>query len=194
MQKISRLLLKLTGWQLDENVPRLDRYVMIAYPHTSNWDFVLGMLARWALDLPFNWVAKHSIFRWPVKSLFIAMGGVPLDREKTTGFIQKNIKLFRQRQKFILGLMPEGTRSRAERWKTGFYHIAQGAGVPIALAYIDYRTKSIGVGMILQPCGDIESDFERIRQFYQDKTGYRPENQSALRIVNSPRQHHNSPD
>lgn len=181
-QKISEAILRLAGWRVDKQLPALDRYVLIAYPHTSNWDFVLGMLAKWSLQLPLNWVAKHSIFRGPLRPLLIAMGGVPLNRQKSSGFIEKNIELFRQRDKFILGLMPEGTRSKTRRWKTGFYHIARGADVPIALGYLDYRHKVIGVAKLIYPSGDIHRDFEQIKAFYADKQGYRPENQGDLRI------------
>jgi len=170
------------GWQLDEQQPSHNRYVLIAYPHTSNWDFILGMLAKWAMDMPLNWVAKHSMFWGPLGPLFIAMGGVPINREKSFGFIQKNIELFQIRQEFILGIMPEGTRSKTERLKTGFYHIADGANVPIALAYLDYKNKKLGVGKVLETTGDINSDFIEIRKFYENKTGYNPENQTALVI------------
>lgn len=177
------------GWKLDEQLPAHKRYVLIAYPHTSNWDFVLGMLAKWSMNLPLNWVAKHSMFWGPFKPLFIAMGGVPLNREKSSGFIQKNIELFAQREHFVLGLMPEGTRSKTDRWKTGFYHIAHGANVPVVLAYLDYKNKTLGIGAMLQPSGDIHADFEIIKAFYQDKTGYRPDNQSDMRIVARDSQH-----
>ena len=183
MKLLSRLILKLIGWKLDERVPETQRYVMIGYPHTSNWDFILGMLAKWAMGLPINWVAKHSMFWGPFKPIFMAMGGVPLNREKTTGFIQKNIELFAQRERFILGLMPEGTRSKTDHWKTGFYHIAHGANVPIALAYMDYKNKVIGVGDVMLTSGDIHADFETIKEFYKDKIGYKPEKQSSISIA-----------
>ena len=138
MGSISRIILRLWGWRLDDRLPEADRYVMIGYPHTSNWDFVLGMLARSALE---------------------------------------------QREKFILGLMPEGTRSKTERWKSGFYHIAHGANVPIALAYLDYKNKIIGVGKVMEASGNIAADFEIIRDFYKDKTGYHPENQSDIKFI-----------
>ncbi len=183
MGSISRIILRLWGWQLDDRLPQEHRYVMIGYPHTSNWDFVLGMLARYALGVPLNWVAKHSIFWGPFRPMFIAMGGVPLNRKTTHGFIQKNIELFAQREKFILGLMPEGTRSKTERWKSGFYHIAHGANVPIALAYLDYKNKIIGVGKVIEVTGNMAADFEIIREFYKDKTGYHPENQTEIKFV-----------
>jgi len=183
MKLLSRLILKLIDWKLDERVPETQRYVMIAYPHTSNWDFILGMLAKWSMGLPINWVAKHSMFWGPFKPMFIAMGGVPLNREKSTGFIQKNIELFAQREHFILGLMPEGTRSRTDHWKTGFYHIAHGANVPIVFAYMDYKNKIIGIGGMMKTSGDIHADLDIIKDFYKDKIGYKPAKQSAISIA-----------
>lgn len=182
MGRISRFILKLIGWQLEEQLPQANRYVLIGYPHTSNWDFILGMLAKWAMGMPLNWVAKHSMFWGPFKYLFVAMGGVPLNRGKSSGFIQKNIELFEQRQSFVLGIMPEGTRSKTQRLRTGFYHIAHGANVPIALAYLDYKNKKLGVGKMIQTSGDINVDFEVIKEFYKDKTGFNPKNQNELKI------------
>ena len=182
MKVLCRFILKLTGWQLDEQQPTANRYVLIGYPHTSNWDFVLGMLARGAMDVPLNWVAKHSMFWGPFRPLFIAMGGVPINRAKTSGFIQKNIELFLARENFVLGIMPEGTRTKTDRLKTGFYHIANGADVPIALGYLDYKKKKLGVGKVIKTTGNIESDFEIIKDFYGDKTGFNPGKQSKLVI------------
>jgi 1-acyl-sn-glycerol-3-phosphate acyltransferase len=178
-------MLKLLGWRLDERLPMVPKYVLIAYPHTSNWDFIIGMLAKWAMDMPLNWVAKQSMFRGPFRPLFIAMGGIPVDRSHSSGFIQKNIELFKTRERFVLGLMPEGTRSRTDRLKTGFYHIADGAKVPIALGYFDYKNKIVGVGKTIETTGSIEKDFEIIKTFYQDKIGYNPQNQSDLKITKS---------
>lgn len=170
------------GWQLDEQQPLNNKYVLIAYPHTSNWDFILGMLAKWSLDMPLNWVAKHSIFWGPFRPLFIAMGGVPLNRSTSVGFIQKNIELFDTREKFVLGIMPEGTRAKTQRLKTGFYRIADGANVPIALGYLDYKHKKLGVGKVMETTGDIDADFEIIKAYYMNKTGCNPLNQSELTI------------
>ncbi len=183
MKWISKLVLKILGWKIDNQQPQQNKYVLIAYPHTSNWDFILGMLAKWAMNMPLNWVAKHSMFWGPFRPLFISMGGIPLDRSKSIGFIQKNIELFQTRESFVLGLMPEGTRSKTNHLKTGFYYIADGANVPIALAYMDYKNKLIGVGKVVQPSGDINADFEIIKDFYQDKIGYDPAKQSDLVIL-----------
>lgn len=182
MQKISQLILKVIGWKLDDESPQHHRYVLIAYPHTSNWDFIIGMLAMWGMKMPLNWVAKHSMFWGPFGPLFKAIGGIPLNREKSVGFIQKNIDLFEQREEFVLGLMPEGTRSKTSHLKSGFYHIASGANVPVALAYLDYKNKVVGVGKVIELSGDIDADFEVIKVFYQDKTACKPENASDLII------------
>jgi len=182
MKYISRLLLKMLGWQIDLQLPQAKKYVLIAYPHTSNWDFIYGMLAKWAMEMPLNWVAKESLFWGPLRPLFIAMGGVPINRSQSGGFISKNIELFQSREQFVLGLMPEGTRSKTDCFKAGFYHIANGANVPIALAYLDYKTKSIGVGEVINTTGDINRDFEKIKVFYENATGLHPQNQSELVI------------
>jgi len=180
MKLISQIILKILGWELESQLPVVNKYVLIGYPHTSNWDFIIGMLAKWAMGMPLNWVAKRSMFWGPLRPLFIAMGGVPINRHKSSGFIQKSIALFQCRNHFILGLMPEGTRSKTAGFKTGFYYIADGAHVPIALAYLDYKNKKIGVGKVLNTSGDIEKDFEIIKTFYQNIVGCNPENQSEL--------------
>jgi len=182
MKFISRLILKILGWELNLQLPPVKKYVLIVYPHTSNWDFILGMLAKWGLGMPLNWVAKDSMFWGPLRPLFIAMGGVPIVRHKSIGFIQKNIDLFNVREQFILGLMPEGTRSKTAGFKSGFYYIANGANVPIVLAYLDYKNKKIGVGEVIIPSGDIQGDFEKIKIFYKNMTGLIPQNQSELVI------------
>ncbi len=182
MKFVSLLILKTFGWKLVVLPSLPDKCVLISYPHTSNWDFVLGMLVKWSSDMPLNWVAKHTMFKGPFKPLFLAMGGVPINRNKTIGFIQKNVELFQVRDRFILGIMPEGTRARTNYIKTGFYHIADGANVPIALAFIDYKNKTLGVGKMLETSGNIEHDFKEIKNFYKDITGYRPEYQSDLKI------------
>ncbi len=183
MKLISRVILKILGWQLDLQLPQAKKYVLIGYPHTSNWDFIFGMLAKWAMGMPLNWVAKRNMFWGPFRPLFIAMGGVPIDRAKTAGFIQKNIELFNSREQFVLGLMPEGTRAKTHTVKTGFYHIASGANVPIALGYLDYQNKKLGVGKVIQPTGDIDKDFQIIKIFYQNIKGCHPENQGELEIT-----------
>ena len=159
--------------------------MLIGFPHTTNWDFPLTLLGLTSMGVRFNWVAKHTLFRWPFNYLFESIGGIPVDRSAGTGFLKYAIELFEQRTSLVLAIAPEGTRSRSRYWKTGFYTIAEKAGVPVALGYIDYQEKRIGIGAVVSPTGDIEQDFAEISQFYRDKRGKYPENQGEIRIKSS---------
>ena len=182
LKKISQYILSVLSWQLDARLPTEKKYVMLGAFHTSNWDFPIGILGIWALGLKASWVGKHTLFRGPLGPIFKLMGGIPVDRTIHTGFIQRTAELYETREQLALTIAAEGTRSRTEHWKTGFYFIALEAKVPVALAYIDYSTKTLGVGATLYPSGDIQKDFDIIRDFYKDKKGLRPENQGPIRL------------
>jgi 1-acyl-sn-glycerol-3-phosphate acyltransferase len=182
LKTISRLILSAMGWQLDARLPPEKKFVIIGAFHTSNWDFPVGILGMWALGLKASWVGKHTLFRGPLGPIFRFLGGIPVDRTVHTGFIQRIAELYKSRDEMALTIAAEGTRSRTEHWKTGFYFIALEAGVPIALGYIDYGKKRLGVGATLYPTGNIKQDFAVIRDFYQDKTGLRPENQGPVKL------------
>ena len=182
LKSLSRMVLSLIGWQLDARLPDENKYVIIGAFHTSNWDFPLGILGMWALGLRASWVGKHTLFRGPLGPLFKYLGGIPVDRTVHTGFIRRVAELYGQRERMTLTIAAEGTRSRTEYWKTGFYFIAVEAGVPIALGYLDYGKKKLGVGATLYPTGDITTDFEKIRDFYSDKSGLRPQNQGPIAL------------
>lgn len=182
LKKIAQFILTTLGWHVDAQLPTEKKYVIIGAFHTSNWDFPLGILGLWAMGLKANWVGKHTLFRGPLGPIFKLLGGIPVDRTVHTGFIQRIAELYESRDQMALTIAAEGTRSKTEHWKTGFYHIATTANVPIALGYLDYGNKKVGVGATLYPCGDINKDFEIIREFYQDKTGLRPENQGPIAL------------
>ena len=175
-------MLKLLGWKVSFSLPPLDKYVLIAAPHTSNWDFPLGLLAMWTSGLRFNWVGKHTLFKGPLGPIMRALGGIPVDRRESIGFTKQVIETFARREKFLLALSPEGTRSLTTYWKGGFYHIALTAGVPIVLGYLDYSRKQLGVERMLEPTGDIEADFKILQEAYRDKIGKWPEKQGPVRI------------
>ncbi len=179
---IATILLKMVGWQVSFSLPAQDKYVLIGAPHTSNWDFPLTLLALWASGLRFSWVGKHTMFRGPLGPIMRAIGGIPVDRSGSTGFLKKVIELFATRDKFVMAIAPEGTRSLTKKWKAGFYHVARATGVPIALGYIDYPRKRVGVERMFEPSGDVEADFEILREYYQDKIGKLPEKQGPVRI------------
>jgi 1-acyl-sn-glycerol-3-phosphate acyltransferase len=182
LKKTAQLILSALGWQLDARLPSEKKFVIIGAFHTSNWDFPLGILGMWALGLKASWVGKHTLFRGPLGPILKRMGGIPVDRSVHTGFIQRVAELYNTREQMALTIAAEGTRSKTTHWKTGFYFIALEAKVPIALGYIDYRNKRLGVGGALYPTGDISKDFEIIRDFYRDKSGLRPENQGPIAL------------
>ena len=176
------MLLSIFGWKTSCTIPVLDKCVLIGAPHTSNWDFPLTLLGLSCMGIKFNWVGKHSLFFRPLGIVLKAIGGIPVDRSQGTSFLKRIIELYEAKEKLILAIAPEGTRARTRHWKTGFYTIACRAGVPICLGYIDYSRKIIGLEKVIIPSGDIEKDFEVIKDYYQDKAGKYPEKQGEIRI------------
>ena len=186
IKTIATTVLKIIGWQVSFSLPPRDKCVLIGAPHTSNWDFPLALLGMWACGLRFNWVGKHTLFMGPLGPIMRAIGGIPVDRLGSVGFLKKVIDIFASRDQSVMAIAPEGTRSLTKQWKEGFYRIALAAGVPIALAYIDYPRKRIGIDRLLEPSGDIDTDFMILVEYYHDKIGKRPENQGPVRIRSGP--------
>jgi 1-acyl-sn-glycerol-3-phosphate acyltransferase len=180
--RLGRTLLHLAGWRLILDVPRLPRGVVVFYPHTSNWDFVVGLLTRFALNVPVTWAGKDNLFRWPLRPLWRWLGGIPVNRRERTGFVEQMIAEFATRERMLLAIAPEGTRRRTEHWRSGFYRVALGSGVPLLLAFVDFRRKEIGVGGSFMPSGDATADFARLRAFYGDKTGRHPQQASPIAL------------
>jgi 1-acyl-sn-glycerol-3-phosphate acyltransferase len=180
---LSSLILKLLGWRTSADFPDVKKYVIVAAPHTSNWDFPLGILAAKALKLKAHWIGKHTIFRWPFGWFFRAIGGTPVNRDSSQDLIKQIAEAFNRSDQFVLALAPDGTRSKADHWKTGFWHIAKAAKVPIALAYLDFGNKKVGLGGTFYPSDDIEKDFELIREFFKGHRGKNPANESLIQLV-----------
>lgn len=168
---LSLILLKIFGWRMDGELPKTPKYVMIAAPHTSNWDLVFMLTLAFSYKTKVCWMGKDTLFRRPFGALFKWLGGIPIDRARSHNVVDQSIELFRKNEKLVLAVPPEGTRKKVRYWKTGFYYIAKGAGVPIALGFIDYRRKTGGFGPVITPTGDIEADMEAIQAFYADITG-----------------------
>src|ERR1700687_5669673 len=166
--------------------PVPEKAVIIFYPHTSNWDFVVGLLAKWALELDVHWVGKDSLFRSPLRGLFRRWGGVAVNRSAPTGSIARLADEFSARKRFLLALAPEGTRQRAEHWRSGFYYLALAARVPLALAFIDYPRREVGVAGYLDLTGDPVRDMAAMAAFYVGKKGRRPALQSPIRFGSEP--------
>jgi len=172
---ISGFLLKMTGWRVVGPLPDIRKYLIIAAFHTSNWDFVIGLCAAFILRIRVSWIGKDNLFISPFDRFFRWLGGIPIDRSKSQNMVDRTIRAFREKQDLIIALAPEGTRKRIAYWKSGFYHIAVGAGVPIVLAFIDYPSKSCGIGEVMYPTGDLKADMVEIREFYSRFSGKFPD-------------------
>ncbi len=174
VRRIGRLGLRLVGWRSVGRAP--DRgAVLVAAPHTSNWDLLYMLLVAADLGLDVHWVGKHTLFRPPLGWLMRAVGGIPVDRRARHGAVAQLAEAFRKDPNLVLAVAPEGTRGKAPHWKSGFYEIARAAGVPVALGFLDYARKEGGIGPLVELSGDRKADMDRIRAFYADKTGKRPE-------------------
>ncbi|HAT8182608.1 TPA: acyltransferase [Legionella pneumophila] len=173
MQKICRFIFKLIGWKIVGELPNEKKYIVIVAPHTSNWDFVICLCARFVVGVKINFLAKHQLFFFPLSYFLRAVGGTPVDRSKKGNRVEKVVELFRQSDELKLGLAPEGTRSPVTRWKEGFYHIARQAGIPIVMVGPDYSTKEIRIHEPFWTTGDIKKDFQYIIEFFRTIKGYR---------------------
>ena len=181
-EKLAEQSLEMMGWELDNHWPvDLDQCVMIAAPHTSNWDALYARLALKALGVNVRLTIKDSYMKLPCGPFVRAMGGIGIDRtpknagEPRLSMVQVMTDLFKQHPKLVMLVTPEATRAKQEEWKTGFYHVAISAGVPIALAYMDYAKKKTGVGKIVYPTGDYEKDMAEIMDFYAQISAKFPE-------------------
>jgi len=172
---IARCIVKLIGWHFIGSLPEKRRFVLIGAPHTSNWDFILMLLAMLILRLEVHWMGKDSLFAFPFGGFMKWLGGIPIDRSSNHNTVDQIIMQFEQHDELIVLVPPEGTRSKVEKWKTGFYHIANGADVPILLGFIDAGKKEMGFGPMYQPTGDIEKDLPEIQAFYKTKQAIHPE-------------------
>jgi len=174
-RSLGRLGLRLIGWGIETDVPDVGRCVAIVAPHTSNWDFAVGVLALLAMGLDAHWLGKHEIFRWPFGIVWRWLGGIPVDRKAAGGVVAAAVRLFRERPRLMLGLSPEGTRKRVERWKSGFYRIALEARVPILPVAFDYRRKRIIFLSLFQPTGDLEADVAALRTPFTGSMARKPD-------------------
>ncbi len=177
MHWLSRAVLFVLGWTYAEEGHRAPKYVIIAAPHTSNWDFFYTMLVAFALDIKVYAMGKKSLTEGPLGRLMLWLGVIPIDRNKSSNVVAQTIEAFNSHNSLVIIIPPSGTRNKVQYWKTGFYHIAHGAGVPIALGYIDYKRKKGGLGPFITPTGNLEADMTIIRKFYAGITGKHPEKQ-----------------
>jgi 1-acyl-sn-glycerol-3-phosphate acyltransferase len=182
LRGISFLFIKLLGWKTIGPLPTASKYIIIVAPHTSNWDLFYGSILAFALNLDANFMAKKELFRWPFGVLMKWLGGVPINRASSGDTVEQVVRKFNEKERFILAIAPEGTRRKVNYWKSGFYHIAEGARVPILLGFIDYARKTGGAGPLITPTGDIDHDMQTISKFYSQITGKYDDKKSPVAI------------
>ena len=180
LKSLARLILGVAGWTMVGEIPPLKKAVFIAAPHTSNWDGFWMLVYKFALDVKVRFLAKHTLFWWPLGAILRGAGAMPIDRSQRAATVEQLARAFRDEEHLFLALAPEGTRKWQPYWKSGFYRIAKAAAVPIVLAYIDYPSKQMGIGITLPEDNTLDEDLELIREFYRRFTGRRPENTGPI--------------
>ena len=168
------------GWHIRTVPLDQSKYIMIGAPHTSNWDFVIGYLMMTAIGLKLSWVGKHTLFRKPYGWFLRWIGGIPVNRELSTKFVDQVVQKFNSLDHLIVVMSPEGTRKKTEGWRTGFYYMAKGAEVPVLAGFLDYPNKVGGIGKVIQLTGDMETDIQKFQEFYSGITGKYPEKMTEI--------------
>lgn len=173
LRTLSVGFLRLGGWKVQGTLPLgAEKSVLIAAPHTSNWDLPYTLMVAFSLRLTVYWMGKEQIFRFPFRGLMMWLGGIPVQRETSNNLVAASVEAIKAASGPLqLVVPPEGTRSKTRYWKTGFYHIAVGAQVPIVMAYMDYENKISGLGPVFKPTGNIEADMAQIKSFYANFKG-----------------------
>lgn len=179
----ARFILKLLGWKLIELPQRPPKAVVIAYPHTSNWDFPVTLLAIAALPFSAHWVGKDTMFRGVLGPIMRALGGIEVNRRERTGFVERLADEYRSRENFCMIIATEGTRSQQAGWKSGFYRIARAAGVPVIMSVVDYGRREVGLLASIELTGDQDADMARIAGYYEGRTGFHHANASPIRLL-----------
>lgn len=170
----AKFLMRRLGWRVEGTLPDIPKFVLIGAPHTSNWDFVLFLGLMFYLRANVHFMGKAELFRWPIGWFFRYCGGIAVERKKSTGLVDQMVKASNESEKFILTIAPEGTRHQVVEWKRGFYHIAKTAGIPIVMAVVDGRHKTVRIGQVFHPTDDIEADIKSIQEVFAGVVGIHP--------------------
>jgi 1-acyl-sn-glycerol-3-phosphate acyltransferase len=171
---LARIVMRILGWRVDGTLPDLPKFVLIGAPHTSNWDFVLFLGLIFYLRANVHFMGKAELFHFPIGWFFRYCGGIPVDRKKSTGLVEQMVKACNESEKFILTIAPEGTRHHVTEWKRGFYHIAKSAGIPIVMAVVDGKHKTVRIGQVFRSTDDMEADMKSIQGFFAGVVGINP--------------------
>lgn len=181
-QRLAGRLLRRAGWTITGERPAAPRYVLVASPHSSNWDTAVMLLFAAHFGIRLRWVGKRESFRWPLGLLLRRLGGIPIERSGGQGVVAATAEVFRGEGPLALAIAPDGTRSARDYWRSGFYHIARAAGVPLVLSYLDWGRRRAGIGPTLPLSGDVRADMDHIRAFYAGMVGRHPDQTSRVRL------------
>lgn len=168
---LGRIMMRLAGWRFEGSLPDVPKVVVSVAPHTSNWDFVIGITAIWALDIKISFIGKHTLFKGLFGRWLRSIGGIPVDRSAAHGMVAEVVRSFREEERMVFALAPEGTRQRDKGFKSGFLHIAHDAQVPIVPAYFDFARKVVGFGPMMVTSGNSDADLARVLAFYRPVRG-----------------------
>jgi len=171
---LSNSIMRLVGWRVEGKLPDLPKFVLIAAPHSSNWDFLMFLGVVFHLRANVRFMGKAELFRNPFGWFFYYCGGIPVDRTKSQGLVEQMVNACQKSEKFILTIAPEGTRHHVTEWKMGFYHIARNAGIPIVLAVVDGKHKTMRVGQVFHPTENMDADIKAVQGYFEGMTGINP--------------------
>ncbi|MEC8422182.1 MAG: lysophospholipid acyltransferase family protein [Myxococcota bacterium] len=177
-----RMVCRVLGWTPVGGLPEPNRAIFIASPHTSNWDGFIMQAVAWSLGVRLSWVTKHSLFKWPFRRALRALGAVPVDRSRRSDTVGQIARQITESEGMYLAIAPSGTRSRREHWKSGFYHMARAANVPVICGFLDFKRKRGGCGPVIHLTGDRSADMDKIRAFYNGIEGRHPELHTPVRL------------
>jgi 1-acyl-sn-glycerol-3-phosphate acyltransferase len=182
LRAFGRFVLWLLRWRIEGGIPDVPKLVIAVAPHTSNWDFVVGAAAMFALDLQLSFLAKHTLFRGPFGAAMRWMGGIPVDRASPHGLVGDAVAAFERSDRRLLAIAPQGTRSAGARYKSGFLHIAHGACVPVLYASLDYAARCVRLGPMFETCEDVDADLHRVESFYAGVRGKHPRSDETVLV------------
>jgi 1-acyl-sn-glycerol-3-phosphate acyltransferase len=175
LRALGTLGLWLLRWRVEGGFPDVPKMVIIVAPHTSNWDFFVGLFAALALDIDARWFGKHTIFRGPLAPILRSLGGIPVDRGTSQHVVAQWVAAFANRERMVVGMAPEGTRGKVDTWRTGFWYLASRANVPVVPAALDYGARVATIAPAYWPTGDLESDLVRLKACFAHATPRHPE-------------------
>jgi 1-acyl-sn-glycerol-3-phosphate acyltransferase len=175
LRVLGRATLKLFGWRITDDMPELSKLILVVAPHTSNWDFPVGVAAMFALDLDAHWMGKESLFSPPIGFFMRALGGRPVRRDTPEGLVSQMVAIVSSEPRFMLAIAPEGTRSKVTNWRTGFYRIAEATGMPMVPVWFDWSRHEIGIGQPVYASGQLDREVSAIKALYRPEMARYPD-------------------